>query len=318
MFKTFAKFLFAGALLYWLITSGKLDFTLVKKSFHVGPQWIVAISLIFAQIVLGALRYKLLLETKTQKSLRFLDILRLNYIGLFFSSVLPGAVTGDIIKLVYIKKSIPHFKKTFLVSITLLDRIMGLSGLLFLAGIFSLYSYNQVTALSPKIAHLIHVNLLLFLGTTFFLVILISPQKVQTTILNYQRKIPFLGEKIANVSEQVFGLRENRLDIFKSFLLSVACQFLSILAFWTVMSPFLEKPLPFQYAFTFIPVGLITMAIPISPGGLGVGHVLFANLFSLVGINSGASLFNLFYLCNLANNAIGIIPYLMIDKKKDR
>lgn len=316
MLKTILKFAFAIALLYWLASSGKLDFSLVSKSIHAGPQWLITMVLVLVQILLCAFRYKLLLETKTKKPLKFFDILRLNYIGLFFSSVLPGAVTGDIIKLTYIRKLCPDFSKTFLITITLLDRIMGLTGLLFLAGVFSLAYYNEVTALSPRLAHVITINLFLFAGAAFFLTVLVSPRRLQLNILHFLGRIPLVGRKIEGVFAQLFALRENRIDVLKSFLLSVAVQFIAILAFWIIASPFLEKDLPFQYAFTFIPIGQITMAIPISPGGLGVGHVLFANLFSMVGINNGASLFNLFYLCSLLNNSVGVIPYLMINKNK--
>ena len=134
MIKTLLKFGFAIALLYWLITSGKLDLSLIRKSFEVGPQWIIAFFLVLTQSILGAYRYKLLLETKAEKALGFFQVLRINYIGLFFSSVLPGAVTGDIIKLVYVKKLDESLSKTFLVTVTLLDRIVGLAGLLFLSG----------------------------------------------------------------------------------------------------------------------------------------------------------------------------------------
>jgi hypothetical protein len=58
-------------------------------------------------------------------------------------------------------------------------------------------------------------------------------------------------------------------------------------------------------------------AIPISPGGLGVGHVLFANLFNLVGIDNGASLFNLFFLIAFLHNFSGVIPYLLVGQSKN-
>ncbi len=314
MIRTFLKLLFAGGLLYWLISSGKLDLSLIKKSFEGGPQWIIALFLIFAQAVIGTFRYKILLETKSSKPLPFLQILRLNYIGFFFSSVLPGAVTGDLIKLVYVKKIDHSFSKSFLVTITLLDRIIGLAGLLFLAGIFSLLNFREISLLSPKIIPIITLNLFLFCGTLLFIGILISPLKVQKKLLQIIIKIPFIGLKISQLVEQIFALRENRKDIINCLMLSCFAQFLGILAFWTISSPFYSGHLPFQYAFTFIPVGLISTAIPISPGGLGVGHVFFANLFSLVNIDNGASLFNLFFLCNFAHNLIGVLPYLMSGK----
>lgn len=315
MLKILLKIFFALALLYWLITSGKLDLSLIKKSFEAGPQWIIAFFLTISQTFIGAYRYKTLLETKGQKKIAFFHVLKLNYIGLFFSSVLPGAVTGDLVKLVYIKKLDPSFHKTFLVTITLLDRIIGLTGLLFLSGCFSLIYFSEVTALSPKIIQIITLNIFLFLGVVILLGSLISPHSFQKIFIKIMLAIPYIGKKISDLMAQLFSLRENKKDIFKCFLLSVFAQFLTILSFWIISSPFYSGHLPLQYVFTFIPVGLIATAIPISPGGLGVGHVLFANLFSFVKIANGASLFNLFYLCNLSHNLFGAVPYMVSGKK---
>lgn len=315
MIKILLKFFLAFALIIWLITSGKLDFSLIQKSFIIGPQWFIALLLLIVQVIIGSLRYKLLLETKSEKQLQFLEILRLNYIGIFFSSVLPGAVTGDIIKLIYVKKLDESFSKTFLVSITLLDRIMGLTGLLFLSGTFSFLYYSEMTSLSPKMAHVILINSILCLGVCSFFMTLISPKKYQNMIHFLIIKIPYLGKKISNQIDPIFALREKKKDLFICFALSLIGQFISILTFWLLTKPFIEQVFPLKYAFTFIPVGLTAMAIPISPGGLGVGHALFANLFAIVHISNGASLFNLFFVCNLAHNCLGVIPYLTIRNK---
>ena len=317
MIKTSLKFVLALGLLLWLYNSGKLDLSLVKKSISMGPQWIFAVLLITLQALSGTLRYQILLETKSKSDFSFKKLLPLNYIGFFFSSVLPGAVTGDIIKVVYIKKHDPSLSKTSLVTLTLLDRVLGLTGLLVLAGFFSLINYKSLIILSDRIPHLIHLNLLLCLGSLTFFGILISGRRVQKFSTHFLHKLPLVGHKISNIVEQLLSLHENRLDLIKCLGLSILSQFFGILAFWIVSSPFYQVKIPLSYAFSFIPIGLIATAIPISPGGLGVGHVLFANLFMLVGIDNGASLFNLFYLAAFLNNFSGVIPYLLIGKPKE-
>lgn len=317
MLKTLLKFLFAGSLLYWLISSGKLDLSLIGKSIHHGPEWIFAILLIIAQIFFGILRYKSLIEIKSKINFSIFQIAMTNWIGLFFSSILPGAVTGDLIKLIYIKKHDQTLNKTFLITSALLDRILGLTGLLFLSGMFSLIYFNEITKVSPNIAHIVYINFLLFAGSVFFFFLLFSKHKIQKMLLHIIFKIPLIGHKVVSIFEQIFALGEHKKVFFKCFLLSVCSQFFNIIAFWVVSSPFYPGHLPLPYAFTFIPIGQIAVAIPISPAGLGVGHALFQNLFSLVNINNGASLFNLFFLCNLSVNLFGIIPYLLAGKTAD-
>lgn len=309
MLKTILKFSFALGLIYWLINSGKLDFSLIGKSFHIGYFWLAAIILITTQALVGVYRYKVLLEIKSSRKIPYGELAKINWIGFFFSSMLPGAVTGDLIKLVYVKKLDQHLTKTFLVTTALIDRIVGLAGLLFLSGLFSLIYFNEITKANPQITHIIIVNLLLLLGTFSFFVVLLSPIHFQNIFLK------FMPKKISSILHQVFSLRENRKEIFKCFLISVLVQFIGVLAFWTVTSPFYGTHLPLPYVFTFIPIGFVAVAIPISPGGLGVGHALFANLFSMVNIQNGASLFNLHYLCNLSINLLGVIPYLLAGKK---
>jgi hypothetical protein len=301
--------------MYWLISSGKLDFSLIQKSFTAGPEWLLALVLLIFQMLVGAFRYKFLLETKSQKKLQYFKILRLNYIGTFFSSVLPGAVTGDIIKLIYVKKLDESFSKTFLVSITLLDRIIGLTGLLFLSGSFSFLYYSEMISLSPQMAQVIFLNTILFIGACSFFITLIAPKKYQDFIHYFLIKIPLLGKKISDQLDPIFALREKKRDLFICFSLSLIVQFVSILTFWLLTKPFFGQAFPLKYAFTFIPIGLTAIAIPISPGGLGVGHALFSNLFSIVHIHNGASLFNLFFVCSLAHNCLGVIPYLTIRNK---
>ena len=62
-------------------------------------------------------------------------------------------------------------------------------------------------------------------------------------------------------------------------------------------------------------MGMMVVAIPISPSGMGVGHAAFDKLFDLFGVVGGANLFNTFWVVILCNNLIGIIPYLFFRKK---
>jgi uncharacterized membrane protein YbhN (UPF0104 family) len=144
---------------------------------------------------------------------------------------------------------------------------------------------------------------------------LVAPKILQKIINHFLFKIPKIGHKLVDKLEHVFGLSQHRKTVFFSLLLSIANQFLSIFVFWLITNPFYQVHLPFQYAYSFIPIGMIAIAIPISPAGLGVGHAIFQNLFQLVGINNGASLFNIYFVYSVLVNLVGIIPYLLAGNK---
>jgi hypothetical protein len=94
-------------------------------------------------------------------------------------------------------------------------------------------------------------------------------------------------------------------------------QFMGVLVFWSLIHPFVENRMDFVQALAFIPLGLMTLALPVAPSGLGVGHAIFQKLFEFSGIDNGASLFNLYFVVTLAVNVLGVIPYMLTKSKKD-
>jgi hypothetical protein len=66
--------------------------------------------------------------------------------------------------------------------------------------------------------------------------------------------------------------------------------------------------------FLLAPIGLLTIALPIAPAGLGVGHVAFNALFISVGSKLGAEIFTLFITLQIAINLSGAIFYIRAPK----
>lgn len=317
MLKLIFKFSFATALVVWLVNSGRLDFRLIGESLQRPSLIIIALSLILTQCLISALRWKLLLQVESKKTFPLLQVVKLTWIGLFFNSFLPGAVTGDLIKLVYARDLDPELSKTSLVTTAFLDRIFGLTGLLCLMGLFSLINYSQMTSISQQLTYIINFNLILFSGALFFIGSLFFPKKGQAWVLLLCESVPLIGARLQKTFQKVWLIGDSKKTVFTALGLSVLLQFLAVLAFWLLTSPYYGTELPLGLAFTFIPLGLIAVAIPIAPAGLGVGHLAFDTLFNYAGISRGASLFNLFFICNLTNNLLGIIPYFLAGKKKN-
>jgi glycosyltransferase 2 family protein len=315
MLKIVLKFLFASCIIYWLVNTGALDFSPVVESFKHGYTIPLCFGILLFINFLGAYRWKILLEIKSHKILNTIEIIKLNWIGLFFSSILPGAVTGDIIKILYAKDLDPELNKTFLLTSVVMDRIIGLIGLIFLLGTFSLYNYSEIIALSSLSAELMNFNILLSSGVLLFFISIFLPENIQNKLLAIISPIPLLGSKVAQTLQHVWFIGKNKKAVLKMIVLSIVIQSLNITAFYIVSSPFYTTELPLHHIFTFFPLGLLSVAIPISPAGLGVGHAVFNGLFKIFNIDSGASLFNLYFICLVAVNLLGILPYILNKKK---
>lgn len=313
--KIVAKFVFAFGIIYWLVANDKLDLSLLKDSLSHPQYWAAALFLMIGNIYLGSFRLKWILEIVNKKPIPHSKVLSINWIGLLFSTVLPGSVTGDLIKILYIRDINKEFSKSFLLTSVFLDRIFGLFALALITLFFSLLSYDSLVAISSNLETLIHFNIIACFGVMGFFVFLWLPKKYQEMLKNILLIIPFLGEKIGGILEQFWLVQQDKKAFIKCFFLSLYLQAATISAFLILAFPYLDVEISIPHAFTFVPLGMVGIAIPIAPVGLGVGHVLFERLFSLFGVTNGASLFNFFIVSTVTVNLMGIFPYVLGGRK---
>jgi uncharacterized membrane protein YbhN (UPF0104 family) len=106
-----------------------------------------------------------------------------------------------------------------------------------------------------------------------------------------------------------------KVTILKCLGMSIIFQAGNVLAIYVISYPFFTADINLSTFFTFIPLGLMCTALPISPAGLGIGHAAFGTLFSYYGISKGASLFNLYFLCLVFVNLMGIFPFFLMGKR---
>ena len=312
--KTVLKIVFAASIIWWLLENEKLDFSLITQSIERGHFWIV-LGLIAIQGILATVRWRALLEIYSKHKLGLFSIIKISWIGLFFNNFLPGAVTGDFIKLIYIRDLDKSLSKTYLVTSVLMDRIFGLVGLLCIMGVASLLYYGEITSITPQVKKLVHFNLFLFTGAIFFLAGLFAPARWQEKLSQLAGQIPLVGKTLSRVYKQICTIGKNKNVIAKSMLLSISSQLICCFAFYLIGSPFYPVDIPLGYIFSLIPLGLITVAIPVAPAGIGLGHMAFEQLFGLIEISGGANYFNLYFLCQALVNSLGILPYILNRKQ---
>jgi uncharacterized membrane protein YbhN (UPF0104 family) len=309
------KFFFAGGLLFWLIQKGELDFSLVSQIVdEYTAIFLLALLLITFSAIGTAFRWKQLLEIKA-KNLPSLSIIKLNWIGLFFSSLLPGAVTGDLIKAFYAKNLDSVLTKTYLLVATLMDRVLGLTALIMLLGVFSLLNFTELTEISAHVEYIVLMNLFLLSGALSFICTLFFPIPLQNFCLRIISKIPWIGKSLCHTLGQIWVMGRSKKTILKCLGMSLLFQTSNVCAIYLLSSPFIHKEFTLNEAFAIIPIGLISTAIPIAPSGMGIGHTIFSTLFSYFDIKNGASYFNLYFLGLLFINSLGIIPYLSLKTK---
>ena len=302
------KFSFAIGLVYWLVTSGRLDFTLAKDLFVIS-----IILIMFFDQFLVAYRWAIILSTKSENKLSQIKVFYAHWIGIFFSSVLPGSISGDLIKIFYVKGMDKNFSNTFLLGSIFLDRLLGFFGLISLGGIVSLFNYKNLISLSPAVKHIIHFNLLLFLIVILSFLLIFFMPKLPLMISKVFRKVKkteFIFIKLESIWNDLCMIKTKLLYLF---FISTLIQSISSIILFFVVSKYTSS-FSVAKAMTIMPIGSISMSIPIAPAGLGVGHAAFHTLFGYFGIQNGASLFNIYFILVILTNLTGVIPYLIFKR----
>ncbi len=314
VFINLLKLSVAAGLIWWLLSSGKLDFKLLAQLRNYPLEVFCAVGLSVFNIVLISYRWKSILKARSTAVIPLQGVVKINWIGQFFSSVLPGSVSGDLVKILYVQKFDENFSKKFVFISILIDRVMGLSGLILLVGISSAVFSGHILENAPAMKPLLDFNTIL-VGIVIMSLILF------TFFHHWIRKIFVKAESIfmPSVWQKIIGLWDDlvliRSQMIKAVAISLLVQFVAVLVFWSLIHPYVSGHMDFIQSLAFIPIGNMTLALPVAPSGLGVGHAIFQKLFEFSGIHNGASLFNLYFVVTLVVNVMGFIPYLLTKSR---
>lgn len=305
------KITFVGALLVWLANTGKLDFS--QLSILLSNQLILTASIavwLVGALFLGSLRWSILLGG-LGISIPLVRVMRLQMIGFFFNTAMPGAVGGDVIKGIYVLKEKSMTSKTHALMTILLDRILGLVAIFIIAGIAILFRLDFV----KNHAGLLSISIFVGSGIVAILmaaVFCLTPLFDGRDPIRRLLKLEAPGFKLLlKVYDTILLYRKVPGTIGKAFVISLVVQSMSL-----IYSYFLAVTLTSQSIDVFVyalvhPVGILTTALPLAPGGLGIGHIAFDRLFVMAGLTGGANVFNVMVLTQLALNLTGLVPYLL-------
>ena len=316
---TLLKFGLVGVLIWWMIGSGRLN-TSSLSIFYENTNFLM-VSLLFwvgVPVGLGSLRWHMLLRG-AKVHVAYLRALQLQLVGLFFNTAMPGAVSGDLVKAVYVVRDQRGQKRTAAAIAIILDRVVGLMGLFTIAGIGSVFFLQSLSA-NPVLLPMAYLVFLCGLGMIVFLAIVFYPHKpgrdpFERILTKKPWLIHYLFAAALKVYRALRSYRDHPRDLFAAWGVSVLIQGLGISYYWYTTVQLTGQIPPFFEFVIVLPFGMIATVLPIAPGGLGVGHLAFDKLFSVIGLNGGANVFNVIALGQLALNLTGIVPYLLMRRK---
>lgn len=270
------KLAISGGLIFYLISTGKLPLedlgSLLNPSLAAWGLLCIGLTLFIASE-----RWRLLMRSQGIETKSYLCF-KLTLIGVFFSFFLPGGVGGDVVKGYYVLQKFGG-KKTHVIGSVLFDRLIGL----FTMTIFC------ITAVLVSDSHLFdsaQVRPLIFLvGFLFFgffsLFLGLWSRKfsiIRNFVVELSKKLPFAHRNI----ERLLSFKLTRKQFFQIVGLSLLTQTCNFALFFGLPQFLGYNDVPWMPLLFAVPLGFIATAVPISPGGVGVGQAAFFFLYNLV------------------------------------
>ncbi len=307
------KALLAFLLLGWLVRGGNLEF----KALRVFVDRPVLLAMDLGLFALGALvatlRFSLLLRLANVDA-RIATLFRLQMTAFFFNVVIPGNVGGDVVKALYVARSAPREARTTILLIAFVERLLGLASLVILGGVLTLAlpgvrSNAELKPLSSAIAAL--GALTLFGGALALWIVHRSGERLEAIAHGSSRIARLFASLIRSARLMASGPKY----LVGALLLSMVPHALAMGLFTVITTVLLGQNVPYASVATIFPLGLLTLVLPISPAGVGVGHVAFDRLFRLIGLASGATVFNVYLLGQIAPCLLGVFWFLSLKRE---
>lgn len=309
----FLKVGVAVGIIYWLIASGKLDL----KVFYLilSPRYLSAcLALLVLNVALVSFRWWLLLRSQ-QVSISYLKSVRYTLVGMFFNYAMPGGVGGDVIKGIYVVRRHPERKMVSGMSI-LMDRVFGLFTMVLFAFVVSLFSYELLVA-KPELQNLFAT--VVVLGLIFICVgLVIFSSRLMRWVEPWILKFPG-GQFLHRLYGTAQFFLKDKKTIAMVVGLSVLTNLTVVLFFMVIAHAMGLHHVSWQTFAFAVPLGLMVMALPISPAGVGVGQAAMLYFFSVMSENSGnlgANAITVYQVVSFFVSLIGA-GFFIFDKSKD-
>jgi glycosyltransferase 2 family protein len=245
----------------------------------------LAIVLVAINRCVMAYKWNMLLKLKGI-SISFVEATRIYYISNFLGMYLPPTIGGDLVRAYYIRKK--KYQMSDILASIVVERIFGFLVLLLFAvlGALSLYFVFFESRVELRTA----LSILLFISMGSLLIVITFLNKtISSKVLSFlgRHRSATIVERFANKVAQLylsFLLYKNSKVILLLFSVLTGLEvFIYILRTYVVVHA-LHIDIPFSYLFSFVPIIMTLIRLPISFNGFGINEGGFVYFLSLAGI----------------------------------
>ncbi len=302
--------LFLGSLvIYYVLHSKMVDFNALHSVLWSPGNLVLGFFFLTLSVLFSAARWRLLVRAQGL-SLSYGHLVELSFIGAFFNTFMPGAVGGDLIKAWYIAGREPQ-RKTLAIFTVLLDRGLGLTVILFYSATTLLF-FTEWLSGRPQFQG-IALGIWGFASATLVISLLFFTSRIWSKkrgdrFLSFFKK----SRRVGVLVDATLVYRQHLGSVLLASLLS-ALSILGMIVLHKMIGNGIGIPLTFSQYLFLVPLAMTVSAVPLLPGGIGVGQVAFFTLFKWMGVpdpDQGGALCTLIQIYTLLFSLAGLVPYL--------
>ena len=243
------------------------------------PSWLlVAILIYYVNLVVSAWRWRLLLNAQGVHMPR-LQLLQSLLVANFFSNFLPSNIGGDVIRISDTAK--PAGSKTLAAAVVLIDRGLGLMGLVFVAALGATAAASLHRGAQPILP------LWLWMG---FLVAAIASAPAVLAPAGFGRLLQpltvfhpeWVGDRIDMITSVLARFRDKPAALVGGFGGALFVQ-ATLIVFYFAVAYALHLNLQLWDLAVIVPLSFVVQLLPVSVGGFGVREATFSLYFAKIG-----------------------------------
>lgn len=258
---------------------GLIDLVAISNTLVTRPQIVVeCFVLVTLSYAVVALRLSAVLKL-INIPISYSDSFKITMLSQFSGTILAGPIGAEVARFgMLMKKSENRF--TELTSVLLLDRVLGISGLMSFVVLMPFVA-AKVAAGVPYLYYITAAFAVLFVLLMILFIIhkhlsTKNKQFAKELIRSYTPIIYKLLSQFGRVFHTFRSVLFNPLTLFKLVGFSVLASLLPLIGFSEIVKAFMPNVFDFSTSIMILAITILINSIGITPGGVGVGEAVFA------------------------------------------
>jgi uncharacterized protein (TIRG00374 family) len=270
---TVVKFLISIAILSWLFSKAWQENqfqSLVQADKNWGGLILAFIACLAAHMI-SFFRWQLFVQA-IDLPFKFLDAVRIGFIGSFFNLLSLGVIGGDALRAYYVTRQVKH-RVTEAVASVVLDRFIGLLTMFSVAAMaFLCWEPSELEMVSENYRAIRIIGAIVLSGSAagfcFLLSMIFMPKLTKTRLFAWIVTLPLIGNALLQVTKVIRVYRSKPRLIFFGFVLSLGVNLCFVIAIYLIADSITKAHPSFVDHFLIEPISMVANAVPL-PGGIG-------------------------------------------------